>query len=627
MVGAAAACGDFDFDFFARLAGEADPVGYLEAYALVNEVAPGEPVAIAARAERRVTASWQADRIGWYAGQDAKTFASGTAVIEPRDEPAPDPKTGLVEAAWPVSFTVRTAERWPAGVYLVTIFGGSRRTHALFVVNDGRRHDFLLQLSFSTYAAYNTWGGLSLYANNTGSDLARASHVSLDRPLQNNGVGDFDKYERSMVRWLERAGYDVGYTTNMGVDGEADLAARADMFIMLGHDEYWSLGERAHVDQAVAAGMHLSAFAGNSAYWRINYHPSADGRPRRVIECHKTGEGAAATQTGLWRAYDPEGKLLGGQFGWILDSWAPLVVTETSHPFFAGTDINPGDQFPGIMGHEVDGYYAPVSGATIGQAPLIDYVERLGNAAMVVRNADSGAQVFSAGTIRWGEGLAGPYASWRLQKLTANILKVAGRPKIEPHYLPEDRPSEVHRWVETEVTTVLRDAGEPRTIVKSGDRFFFVASRAREVRELLADGTARTVLAQTPQIVGLAADDAGNLWATDMVQHAVWRSAGGGPFERVSAAGGAGFQDGPLGEAKFSNPTQITSDGERLLIVEHRRESSRLRVIENGVVRTIHGWRAAGFLSGSPTIAFGVSTTLAVSRYSPATPVAGTTRT
>lgn len=569
------------------LSREDEPIELLEAYALVNEIAPGDAVPVAARAERTVAATWQVDRVGWYPGAYTKTFASGTATIEPRAVPAPDPKTGLVEAGWPASFTIRTATSWPAGAYVVTIVGGSRRTYALFVVNDQQRHDFYVQLSFSTYAAYNTWGGFSLYTNLTGTDLTRASQVSLDRPLQDNGLGDFVRFERNFIRWVERAGYDVGYTTNMGVDATADLSSRMDMFMMIGHDEYWSQGEREHVDAAVAQGMHLSSFAGNSAYWRINYHPSADGRARRVIECYKTGPGADATKTALWRAYKPEGNLLGGQFGWIVDSWAPLVITDVSNPIFAGTDIRAGDQFPGLMGHEVDGYYPPAGGSLVGQAPLIDYLERLGNAGMVIRTMPSGAQVFQAGTLRWGEGLAGPYGSWRLQKLTANIMAPAGRPRIEPHYLAENRLPEVHRWIETEVSTVLKNAGEPRTIVRAGGRTFYVAAREREVRELLADGTAVPYLTQTPAIVGLAADAEGNLWATDMTEHAIWRSVGGAPFEKVSATGGAGYHDGPLGEALFANPTQITTDGKRFLIVEHRRESSRLRVIEDGIVRSL----------------------------------------
>ena len=49
------------------------------------------------------------------------------------------------------------------------------------------------------------------------------------------------------------------------------------MFLSVGHDEYWSGGQRANVEAARDAGVHLAFFSGNEIFWKTRWENSIDG--------------------------------------------------------------------------------------------------------------------------------------------------------------------------------------------------------------------------------------------------------------------------------------------------------------------------------------------------------------
>jgi hypothetical protein len=150
--------------------------------------------------------------------------------------PAPDPVTGLMECRWAEPHHLRTADGdgpWPSGVYLarLTARASGRQAYVVFVVRDDtRRAALLFQSSVTTFAAYNNWGGRSLYAFNSAGAPARA--VSFDRPYAMNpygvpldGAGDFlRRFEYNALRWLEREGYDVAYATDVDTHRRSDCS-------------------------------------------------------------------------------------------------------------------------------------------------------------------------------------------------------------------------------------------------------------------------------------------------------------------------------------------------------------------------------------------------------------------
>ena len=123
-----------------------------------------------------------------------------------------------------------------------------------------------------------------------------------------------------MVRWLERNGYDVSYFTDVDSDRNGAEILEHQAFLSVGHDEYWSAGQRDNVEAARDAGVNLAFFSGNEIYWKTRWEPStADGGSTqyRTLVCYKEGDAQGRralrllgnfscdpdpdTWTGLWR--------------------------------------------------------------------------------------------------------------------------------------------------------------------------------------------------------------------------------------------------------------------------------------------------------------------------------------
>ena len=416
-------------------------------------------------------------RIGWYQGLGARRVFGPVALPGTQQAmPGMDPHTGLVDCAWvnPFALTtadVRESEAWASGVYLarLTAMYSAAQSYIIFVVrDDDRRADLLAQLSVTTYQAYNSWGGKSLYKWGS-SQLERAAKVSFNRPYAANGqnpdaafgmgAGEFltnlqphpDTYRVSnagwdinMLRWLEREGFDVGYCSNLDAHSRPWLLSRCKAWLSIGHDEYWSWEMRQHVEAARDAGVNLAFFSANCAYWQVRLEPSAaSGTADRVMVCHKKAardplaQGALRSRaTDKWRSAAvgrPEEQLIGVMYA-ADPVDADIVVSRPSHWVFAGTGLAADGTLPGLLGYEVDSVQGrgPAGVEIIAASPWVSLTEpdRRGVAHMAIYTAASGAQVFATGSIQWAWGLddfnAPALRSSRLsaaaQQATRNVL-------------------------------------------------------------------------------------------------------------------------------------------------------------------------------------------------------------
>jgi hypothetical protein len=395
-------------------------------------------------------------RMGWYGGAGARRVA-GPIVRPGRSQPmpAPDSVTGLIECRWTDPYRLRTADGdgpWPSGVYLarLTASASGRQAYVVFVVrDDARRAALLFQSSVTTFAAYNNWGGRSLYAFNSAGAPARA--VSFDRPYAMNaygvpldGAGDFlRRFEYNAVRWLEREGYDVAYATDVDTHRRADLLPRHRVFLSVGHDEYWTWEMRDHVEAARDRGIHLAFLGANASFWQIRLEPNAAGTPDRTLVGYKDGAAAdpAVTDparvrrvTGHWRdapTARPEAAMIGVMY--VADPVdADVVVDDAAHWAFAGTGLPRGAALPGLLGYEVDAI-APASPpglARLAHSPFALASGESGYADMTLYRAPSGALVLATGSMYWNWGLDGYNApalrsdrtSAAAQRITRNVL-------------------------------------------------------------------------------------------------------------------------------------------------------------------------------------------------------------
>lgn len=414
--------------------------GVLEGYAGAASVQHGEAFDVHVASSRTAEVRWEAWRMGWYGGAGGRRLATGGPFTAgPQPLPAPDPTTGLIACRWPVSFRVQTDRSWTSGVYLLVLEreDGPQSWIPFVVRADERKGVGVFQASFTTYQAYNPWGGKSLYGEAPGVE------VSFDRPYgEGNGAGHYFRYESDFVRWAESRGLDLTYLTNLDVDRDPSLLLGQKIFLSVGHDEYWSRREREGVEAALAAGTSLAFFSANSAYWQIRLEPSRDdGRPQRTQVCWKkrSAEGdplrGTPLETTKWRlppVDQPENALIGVMYtAWERAPAAAWIVQSANAWPYEGTGVKDGDAIPGIVGYEtdslVDNGETPDGIVQLAHSPIVDVSGRTGFQDAVVRDLPNGAFVFAAGTIEWSWGLANDgLADARVQRVTENVLRRAG---------------------------------------------------------------------------------------------------------------------------------------------------------------------------------------------------------
>ncbi|HYL16388.1 MAG TPA: N,N-dimethylformamidase beta subunit family domain-containing protein [Terriglobales bacterium] len=427
-----------------------DATGQIKGYASATSVNQNESITLYVTVNPAQTYTIDVFRMGWYAGLGGRLFFhAGPLNGVQQSACATDPTTGLIACNWVPSYTLTIPSDWTSGIYLALLTNAAGyQNYVMFVVRDGRPAAFLYQQSVITDQAYNNYPddgrtGKSLYTYNSyGANTVagdpRAVKVSFDRPYTSHGAGNLPNWEIELVRWLERTGYDVTYSTDIDThaNGGALLSSRG--FISGGHDEYWSKEMFDAVEAARDAGVNLAFFGADVLSVQVRVEASAMGVPNRVIVCYKDASidpVQGPTTTVAWRnppVNRPEQPLRGIQGAFTtLQSNVGYVVTNSSHWAYAGTGLRDGDVVPGIVGYEMDRFwpnFPPPNSRNqtiLSQSPFTDSGGVPSYANSSIYQAPSGAWVFSAGTLSWSWGLDNFYhnvADARIQQTTANIL-------------------------------------------------------------------------------------------------------------------------------------------------------------------------------------------------------------
>jgi hypothetical protein len=326
----------------------------------------GEPVDVKVSLARAGTFRWFVYRLGFYGGLGGRLVEEGgPADGGPQAEPSYDPSTGLSRADWPTSFTLEPAG-WLTGAYLVRLQrdDGFESYVPLIVRDDARDAEVALQHSTGTWAAYNDWGGDSLYVSTHGLDRARK--VSSERPFSaalGFGSGLLVGQEAAFVAWVEERGFDVEYTTDLDAGGPAARVGDHRLYLAIGHDEYVSLDQRHQYEAALARGTSFAFLSGNTMPWQVRYE---DGG--RTMVCYKDhidedpllGVDDARVAT-LFRDPPvnlPENAFLGVlSHGGAVSEGRDWIVRSPDHWVYGGAGVAEGDAIPGIVGFEWDGLY------------------------------------------------------------------------------------------------------------------------------------------------------------------------------------------------------------------------------------------------------------------------------
>jgi hypothetical protein len=405
-------------------------------------------------------------RIGWYNGAGARLVGSvrdlpgtdhgqwrpGTFGVTNCPTCTYDTDTGLLELHWPISYTLSVPAGWTSGNFvarLTTSQGAA--AYVPFIVTDLRRSAVLAVMPVNTYAAYNMWGGKSMYTNSlgpptlgVGANAPSALKVSFERPLA--GYEGYVKVDYATVSFLESEGYDVTYATSVDLDRDHDLDIAHRVLVSVGHDEYWSSAMRETVQSGRDRGLDVAFLSGNDVYWQVRYEPGPDGDDHGVLICYRAAsidpESAVdpALTTVRWidrpvsHAQDAltgslyTGRVLSAPASWVLGPGAPAWL-------LAGTGLEPGSTIPGLVGVECDSAVtasshpegwqssaAPPGLVIVSDSPVVT----VAGAALFCNTVDyrvpGGGEVFSAGTWSWQDFLTGPSTNASVVRMTENLF-------------------------------------------------------------------------------------------------------------------------------------------------------------------------------------------------------------
>ena len=160
-----------------------------------------------------------------------------------------DAATGLVDCGnWAVSATLGRAGRPPSPASTSRKLVRDRRPTATATSRSScattpSHSDILFQTSDTTWQAYNSYGGNSLYTGDAGPPAARTRSATTGRSpraVRTRAVG-LRLRRRVPDGAVPRAnGYDVSYSTGVDADRRGALLQNHKVFMSVGHDEYWS---------------------------------------------------------------------------------------------------------------------------------------------------------------------------------------------------------------------------------------------------------------------------------------------------------------------------------------------------------------------------------------------------
>ncbi len=419
-------------------------------------------------------------RLGWYGGLGARRVGQ-IGRDTPQSQPSclRDTPTALIDCGnWAVSVSWDVPSDAVSGIYYARV----RRTDTgaqneiVFVVrDDASRSKILFQTADATWVAYNRYGGNSLYFGDGPGQGGSSYKVSYNRPITGGGGEENFLFnaEYPMMRFLEANGFDVSYTTDADTARRGQLIKNHRVFMPVGHPEYWSNEQRANIEAARDAGVHMAFLTGNEFFWKTRWEPSIDSSRTdwRTIACFKETKGTQSDGlsdwTGTWRdpRYSPpqdggrpENALLGNLFtvNGRRDDALQVPAAYGKMRLWRHTDLQSlasGATYtfkPGTLGYEwnsvEDNGFQPAGVAQLsrttvdmqGYFVLKNHGDEYGSGvkthAITYYRHPSGSLVFAAGTVQWAWGVDDehayrtntPTSDVRMKQATVNFLADMG---------------------------------------------------------------------------------------------------------------------------------------------------------------------------------------------------------
>ena len=434
---------------------------WIEGYCSRASVRAGQSLSVFVSTNPASDFSLEIYRMGYYGGAGARLISK----LGPfQGQTQMDPLIGenrLRECQWTPCTTFKIPRQWVSGVYLgkLTAARTGVQSYIIFIVRDERPVDIIFQCSDLTWQAYNRWPDhFALYDNGKerwwcGPDVEVSFNRPygkycqiLDAPLS-TGSGEWFLWEFPLAYWLEAAGYDVSYVSNLDTHSGAAAFQRAKGLLSVGHDEYYSLEMYHNLRRAIGDGLSVAFLSGNTCCGRIGLRPDSNGTPlrsfRRLDYFGPRNDGMARRFAGMGLfpyASPPESLLLGARSNVPpCTGGADWICSQPDHWIYQDTGMKSGERIPGLIGWEWHGEPASIPGLEVlATGPTQDAPGKPngGTYTATVYEGPKSNFVFNASTCWWADGMIEPpgyvrpsvYTSpqgpdKRVQKITANVLQ------------------------------------------------------------------------------------------------------------------------------------------------------------------------------------------------------------
>jgi hypothetical protein len=303
---------------------------------------------------------------------------------------------------------------WPSGLYFARVRAAGGVAVAPVVLRASRfeRRRVAVVLATNTWQAYNERDDDGDGIGNSWYASPSVTSVRLDRPFPGGGSPATYRYDRGFVLWLARTGRQADFYADDDFEWltAAYLAARYDLIVFPGHEEYVTPREYDVVEAYRDAGGNLAFLSANNFYYRV------------------IRSGNTLTKSGRWRDLGrPEASLVGVQYvGWNENRFpnAPYVVSgaDAAPWLFRGTGLSNGMRF-GNYGIEIDqrAQSSPPGTQVLATVPNVFGPGMSGE--MTYYRTAAGAKVFAAGTLNFGASALAPIPAQMLENLWAQLTR------------------------------------------------------------------------------------------------------------------------------------------------------------------------------------------------------------
>ncbi len=259
--------------------------------------------------------------------------------------------------AWKPTLTMSIDDDFSVGYYqaLLTDKSSGKTFEIYFIIGTREPASIVILAPVSTWTAYNTWGGKSLYQNKFQDKTVY--FVSTERPNTAFETNHSIHVEANIFHWFSSNYPSVSVIPDYLLE-EAGHLDRCKLLVLAYHCEYISKLMHWAIRSRIVRGASLISLGANQLYWIVKWN----GNHTRM-ECRKDLTFFEHTRFygGMWKHhFRPQERYLGGRYnGSGMHTYAPYRLTaKHDHWILQGLGAREGDLF-GLAG--IDG--KPICGA------------------------------------------------------------------------------------------------------------------------------------------------------------------------------------------------------------------------------------------------------------------------